>query len=269
VKTLSFFSYFTKGMIMSISQLIPGVSGSTIAIILGIYDRLLTALNQLTKNVKEHGKILLAVCLGAVIGIILFANSIKWLLAQYPILLGLFFIGVILGGAPLMYQKATEKSLQMSNWLYFFVGLTIVLIMGLEIDTSRPAITELTVWNSLYLFLGGIVFAVALILPGISGSFMLLVLGLYQTLLDAASTMNIYILAPIGIGTLVGTFLTARVIEWLLNRFPQPTYLLILGFVLGSIVEIFPGWPQGYFEWFIGLSVFAIGFLFVYKTSKI
>jgi putative membrane protein len=98
---------------------------------------------------------------------------------------------------------------------------------------------------------------------------MLLVLGLYQTLLDAASTMNIYILAPIGIGTLVGTFLTARVIEWLLNRFPQPTYLLILGFVLGSIVEIFPGWPQGYFEWFIGLSVFAIGFLFVYKTSKI
>jgi putative membrane protein len=143
----------------------------------------------------------------------------------------------------------------------------IVLLMGQEIDSTREAITQLNWWNASYLFLGGIVFAIALILPGISGSFMLLVLGLYQTMIVAASDKNIAILAPIGIGAVVGTFLTARVIEWMLRRYPQQSYLLILGFIIGSVVEIFPGWPQHIGEWLISAVVFTIGLWFVWKTS--
>lgn len=256
-----------KGMIMSISQLIPGVSGSTIAIILGLYDRLLEAINHLFQDFRKHATLLVSVGLGAVVGIVVFANGIRWLLEQFPIPLGLFFIGVILGGVPLMYRKASEFGLQRKNWLYFFIGMGIVLLMGQGIDSTREAITQLNWWNAGYLFLGGIVFAIALILPGISGSFMLLVLGLYQTMIVAASDKNIAILAPIGIGAVAGTFLTARVIEWMLRRYPQQSYLLILGFIIGSVVEIFPGWPQHISEWLISAVVFTIGLWFVWKTS--
>lgn len=267
---VTFVRYFVlgiKGLVMSISQLIPGVSGSTIAIILGVYDRLIHAINNLTKNVREHAKLLGAVCIGAVIGIVLFAQAIGWMIDRYPVLLGLLFIGVILGGAPLMYKKAGERPIRPVHWLYFVVGVALVILMSLEVKSDSPAITELTLVNAVLLFLAGIIFAVALILPGISGSFMLLVLGLYNTLIEAASDMNLMILAPIGLGAVVGTFLTARVIEWMLTRFPQATYLLIFGFVLGSIFGIFPGWPNSWSEWLIGVMLFVAGFVFVYKTS--
>ncbi len=268
---MPFFSLVIKGVIMSVSQLIPGVSGSTIAIILGIYDRLLEAINHLWKDFRRHANVLFAVCLGAVVGIVLFARGIQWLLEQYPVPLGLFFIGVILGGAPLMYQKSKVESKTATrhwNWVYFLIGFIIVIIMGLEVNSSSPAITEVSWLSAVHLFVGGIVFAIALILPGISGSFMLLVLGLYQTLIVAAADMNVSVLIPIGIGTVAGTFLTARIIEWLLRTYPQPAYLLILGFILGSIFEIFPGWPTGIGQWLVSLFVFAGGFWFVWKTSK-
>ncbi len=266
---MNFLNLMIKGMVMSVSQLIPGVSGSTIAIILGIYDRLLEAINHIWKDFKRHAYVLSAVCLGAVVGIVVFARGIQWLLEQYPIPLGLFFIGVILGGAPLMYQKSKETThLRLSNWLFFIIGFAIVVLMGMEIDSSSPAITEVSWLSWIHLFVGGIVFAVALILPGISGSFMLLVLGLYQTLIDAAADMNIAVLIPIGLGTIAGTILTARIIEWLLRTYPQPAYLLILGFILGSILEIFPGWPIGITQWAVSIVVFVTGFWFVWKTSK-
>ncbi len=265
---MHFLSFMWKGLLMSISQLIPGVSGSSIAIILGIYDQLLTAISRFTRDFRKYGTILLGVGLGAVIGIVLFAKAILWLIEQYPVPVGIFFIGIILGGTPLMYQKAKEGAIRLTNWLYFLIGFVIVVLMGLELDTSQPALTELSFITFIYLFIGGIIFAIALILPGISGSFMLLVMGLYQTMIVAAADMNFYILLPIGLGTIIGTFLTARAIEWLLHKYPQPSYLLILGFMLGSIFEIFPGWPKGLEMSLISIALFLIGFIFIWKTSK-
>ena len=266
---MRYFHYFWKGMIISISQLIPGVSGSTIAIVLGLYDQLLEAVNRLWKDFRKHSQLLIAVCVGAVIGLAVFSRGIRWLLETFPVPLGIFFIGVILGGAPLMYGKASERGLNQSNWIYFGVGLLIVLLMGLQIESNASPIVEVNFFDWMKLFLCGVVFAIALILPGISGSFMLLVLGLYQTVIVAASDMNLQVLIPLGVGTVVGLFITARVIEWLLQRHPQQSYLLILGFVVGSVYEVFPGWPQTWMEWLVSVIVFLGGFLFVYKTAKV
>lgn len=253
---------FLKGMAMSISQIIPGVSGGTIAIILGIYDKLLHAVNNIIKDFKNQYRILLEVGIGAIVGIFLFSNVIKNLLEKYPIPIGYLFIGVILGGAPLMYKKATVKGLNKRNFLFFFVGIGIVLLMsGDYIDTSA-VITNLTIINSIWLFIGGIIVAIALILPGISGSFMLLVLGLYNTVITAVTDFNILILIPILIGGVVGTLGSARVIENLLNRYPEQTYMLIFGFILGSVFSVFPG-INGV-ESIIGMILGVIGFGGIY-----
>lgn len=265
---MNFVSLVWKGMLMSISQLIPGVSGSTIAIILGVYDRLLAAINNIWSDFRQHSRLLFGIGIGAVAGILLFSKIIKWLLEQYPVPLGLLFIGVIIGGAPLMYRKASESGLNHWNWIYFFIGFGIVLLMGMPVESNSEAIRTLDLQTGLLLFLGGIVFAIALILPGISGSFMLLVLGLYETLIVAADEKNLLILSVIGIGAVAGTLLTARAIETMLQRFPQQSYLLILGFILGSVFEIFPGWPVGVSEWLISVVVLIVGFWFVWKTSE-
>lgn len=261
------FINFLKGIAISISQLIPGVSGGTIAIILGIYDKLLHAVNNILKDFKNQYKLLLEVGFGAVVGIILFSRIIEVAFAKYPIQLGYLFIGIILGGAPLMYKKSKIKKIGISNVLYFISGFIIVYFMGkLNSGVSEDIITNLTLTSTLLLFLGGILIAVALILPGISGSFMLYVLGLYGTVLSAINQRNIIVLIPLLLGGIVGTLMTSNIIEKLLLKYPEQTYILIFGFILGSVFSVFPGFSLP--ESIVGIILGILGFIFIYKISK-
>lgn len=263
---MDFFKNFLKGIAISISQIVPGVSGGTIAMILGIYDKLLYAVNNIVNDFKNQYKILVQVGLGAVIGIFLFSNIVKTLFDKFPIQVGYLFIGVILGGAPLMYRKATVKGFSKSSILYLIAGVAIVLLMGEPDNTASAIITKLSLFNFIWLFFGGFVVAVALILPGISGSFMLFILGLYNTVMTAVAQVNILILIPVIIGVVVGTLVTARVIELLLKKFPNQTYILIFGFILGSVFAVFPGFDGA--KSFIGLILGVIGFAFTYYVSR-
>lgn len=261
------FINFLKGIAISISQLIPGVSGGTIAIILGIYDKLLHAVNNILKDFKNQYKLLLEVGFGAVVGILLFSSIIEVAFNKYPIQLGYLFIGIILGGAPLMYKKSKIKKIRISNVLYFISGFIIVYFMGkLNSGVSDEIITTLTLTSTLLLFLGGILIAVALILPGISGSFMLYVLGLYGTVLSAINQRNIIVLIPLLLGGIAGTLMTSNIIEKLLLKYPEQTYILIFGFILGSVFSVFPGFafPQS----IVGIILGILGFIFIYKISK-
>lgn len=257
---------FLKGVVISISQLVPGVSGGTIAMIFGIYDKLLHAVNNILKDFKNQYRLLLEVGLGAVIGIFAFSNIVKTLFDNFPIQIGYLFIGVILGGAPLMYRKAAVKGLKKSSILYLIAGFVIVYMMGTPNNDASAVIQNLTPLNFLYLFLGGVVVAIALILPGISGSFMLFVLGLYNTVITAVAQLNIPILIPIAIGGIVGTLATARFIEILLLKFPEQTYILIFGFILGSVFSVFPGIDG--MKSVIGIILAIIGFIFTYYISR-
>lgn len=264
---MNFLINFLKGVAISISQIIPGVSGGTIAIILGIYDKLLHAVNNIIADFKNQYKILLQVGLGAVVGIFLFSNIVKTVLTNFPTPTSYFFIGVILGGAPLMYIKAKENGFEKRNLIYLIIGIVAVLLMTGEHKDSSIAITSLNLLNFIWLFIGGIIVAIALILPGISGSFMLLVLGLYNTVITAVTELNIIILIPIALGGIFGTLATARIIENLLSKYPQQTYMMILGFVLGSVFGIFPAY-EGVGSTIIGIVLAVIGFLAIYYMSK-
>lgn len=263
---MNFIKNFFKGVAMSISQIVPGVSGGTIAMILGIYDKLLHAVNNIFKDFKNQYRILLQVGIGAVVGILLFSNIVKTLFDNYPIPIGYLFIGVILGGAPLIYRKATVKGINKKSLLYLVLGILIVLMMGSPNNDASAIITSLSLFNFIWLFIGGVVVAVALILPGISGSFMLYILGLYNTVITAVVKFNIPILIPIVLGGIVGTLLTARIIEVLLNKFPEQTYILIFGFILGSVFSVFPG-VDG-LSTLIGIILGIIGFIFTYYISR-
>ena len=263
---MEFLKNFLKGVAISISQIVPGVSGGTIAMILGIYDKLLHAVNNIIKDFKNQYKILMQVGIGAVVGIFLFSNVVKTLFDNFPIPVGYLFIGVILGGAPLMFRKATVKGFKRSSFLYLVAGIIIVLMMGTPNNDASAIITSFSIGNFLRLFVGGVVVTIALILPGISGSFMLYVLGLYNTVITAVVQMNIPVLIPIAIGGIVGTLATAKIIEMLLLKYPQQTYILIFGFILGSVFSVFPG-VDGLSS-VIGVILGIGGFIFTYYISR-
>ena len=264
---MEFIVNFLKGIAISISQIVPGVSGGTIAIVLGIYDKLIHAINTIIKDFKNQGKFLVQVGLGIVVGMFLFSSLINNLIDKFPIQIGYLFIGIILGGAPLMFKKATVKGFTKKSLIFLVMGVIIALLLSGDGEDKSDIIRTLTVSNFIWLFVGGIVFAISLILPGISGSFMLLILGLYETFTTAISEFNILILLPIGIGALIGTLATARIIEYLLKKFPEGTYMMIFGFVLASVTGVFPG--VSLWESIVGVIVGIIGFIGTVKISNI
>ena len=259
---------FFKGLAIGIATLVPGVSGGTMAVILGVYDDLIHAIGSFFEDWKKHSIILLEVGLGGLAGLVLFSKLFESALDKYPFLMGFFFIGVIFGGVPVLYKKsiaAGKKNIK--DMIFFVIGFVIVLLLSSEPTATTTLATSQGFISIVFLFIAGIVLAVALILPGISGSFMLYVLGLYSVTLNAIHTRNIPFLIPLGLGVALGTLGTAKTIEKLLQKHPGKTYMLILGFVLGSLLPVFPGKPVG-FSIITSAAALIVGFLLINWLSK-
>lgn len=258
-----------KGMVIGISNVIPGVSGGTMAVVLGIYDKLLSAINTFFKNWKKSIFFLGEVAIGAALGIILFSKLITTLLTNYAEPTNFFFIGLILGSFPLLYKRATKDKVKPINYIWFIA--TLVLMIGMSFfsqkDTTAVIMTTLSVKSFISLFAAGFIAAATMILPGVSGSLVLLILGLYTTFTTAISTFNIPLLIPIGLGVLIGIATMTKVIEALLNKFPQPTYFAICGLILGSIFSVYPGFTLGT-TGIISIATFVVGFILTYLLGK-
>lgn len=264
-KRKKYFEIIYKGMLIGSTMLIPGVSGGSMAIILGIYDRLVSAVSSFTKNVKENLFLLLSFTLSAGVGMFLLAKPILVLWEMYPKVMGFFFVGAVAGGVPAIYKEAKVEKIKWRHVAYVLTGFLIAAAMSLPGINAMAATTDGQL-SALYLFVAGIIAAVALVLPGISVSFLLLFLGLYNELMRAVSEMNVSFLLPLGLGILLGVVLVTKALETAMKRYPGITYLMILGFVAGSLLEVFPGMPAGY-EWIWCLSVAASGFYCIVSLS--
>ena len=259
------FEIIYKGMLIGSTMLIPGVSGGSMAIILGIYDRLVAAVSSFTQNVKENIAFLVTFAVSAGIGMFLLAKPILVLWEMYPKAMGFFFMGAVAGGIPAIYKEAGIEKIKWRYVAYALIGFGIAAAMSLP--GINVMMTETDGQHSaLYLFVAGIIAAVALVLPGISISFLLLFLGLYNELMQAVSEMNLSFLIPMGIGILLGVILVTRALETAMKKYPKITYLTILGFVIGSLIEVFPGMPMGY-EWIWCASVAVSGFYCIVTLS--
>lgn len=243
------FSTVLKGVCVGGSMTVPGVSGGSMAMILGIYDRLISSVSSLSKDFRGNLSFLLRFLLGSALGMALFAHPLLLLIQRYPRPMLFFFIGAVAGGVPMILQKAQVRSPGAQTVLCPLAGAACVLALSLLPEGLFQAQAGLA--GLLLEVAAGAVAAVALVLPGISVSYMLLMMGLYDRVLQNIAAFNVPALLPLAAGLVLGILATTRTLERAMNQAPRPTYLLILGFVLGSVAEVFPGLPVGAAEWVI------------------
>lgn len=237
-----------KGMCMGAADVVPGVSGGTIAFISGIYDEWLASLkrcNPATLLMLKsdgfaktwryiNGNFLVALFAGILISLKTLAGVVLFALETYPILVWAFFSGLII--ASIYYLCRHQSHWRLSQWLGLAIGAAFV--YGISILT--PAQLPGHWW---VLFLGGFVAICAMILPGISGSFILLLVGLYPVFLNAIHTLDIIALASFGVGCVCGLILFSRLVSWLLTRYHAVTLATLIGFLVGSLNVTWP-WKQ-------------------------
>lgn len=234
-----------KGMGMGAADVVPGVSGGTIAFITGIYDELLASLKQIGPEAlgilfkqgipaawkHVNGNFLLALFLGVLVSLLTFARVVSYCLDHYPLLVWGFFSGLILASVIQLFRH--EKQWRMLDIVPFVLG--VVFVVGIAM--AKPAQLPGHNW---ILFLGGFVAICAMILPGISGSFILLLVGLYPIFLAALNEFNIVALASFGAGCVCGLLIFSRVLSWLLSTYRQTTLATLLGFLVGSLYVTWP-----------------------------
>lgn len=257
-----------KGVLVGGTMLVPGVSGGSMAMLLGIYDTLITSVSSFTKHKKESLIFLITFSIGSFLGMLLFASPLLLLIERYTKPMLYLFLGVVAGGIPIMYQKSGVKKPDLDALLYFALGfVAIFLFSALPLDIF-PKQTQMSGIALLFLLMGGFASAIALVLPGISVSYMLLLMGIYEETMKAIHQFNLTYLLPLGIGVLLGIIATTKLLEQAMTKHPKASYLVIIGFVAGSIAEVFPGLPEQN-EVLFCLLMAAAGFLSIRLISKL
>ena len=260
-----------RGILMGISDLIPGVSGGTIAFILGIYDRLLEAISGFfSREWKKHLGFLVPLAMGIGITLLLFSRVIEFLLSNHYEATQFFFMGLILGVIPyIMKQAEVKQNFTKRHFaILILIGIALASTAFIGKNESLAPIEELSVPIFFVLFFSGWLASMAMLLPGISGSFILLLLGVYYTAIDALSTLNIPVILAIGAGVMVGFIISSKAIRYLLENFTYVTYAAIIGLILGSIFVVFPGFASDTFTLLTSLFTFTIGLVFTLLFSS-
>lgn len=268
-----------KGMIIGVANIIPGVSGGTLMIILGLYEEVINTISHFFQNFKKNLKFVVPIAIGMLLSILLLSKLISLCLDKYPFPTTLFFIGLILGGLPLLWNRSKAAKGKWSNWLVFGITFAIVITFAfLKSGDYVVSFEHLGLLGYIELFIIGMVSAATMVIPGISGSFVLMLLGFYEPIVNTIKDLtnfsllghNLLILIPFGLGIIVGIVLIVKLIEYLLNRYPIKTYYGVLGFVLASLVAIIKpliGISLSITEIVIGVILVIIGGAIAYKLG--
>ncbi len=234
-----------KGLAMGAADVVPGISGGTIAFITGIYEELLASLTAINpasvRQLVSHGPLvfwnaingnfLLALLLGIGVSIFSLARVIQYLLEHHAVLLWAFFFGLILASAIYVARRMSSWSLTSAA-----IGLAGA-AFSYWVTLATPAATTHALW---FVFVSGAIAICAMILPGLSGSFVLLLLGQYAYILGAISDLNMLILMVFGAGAVIGLLAFSHLLSWILNRYRDVTIALLTGFMLGALNKVWP-----------------------------
>lgn len=261
-----------RGLFIGASDVIPGVSGGTIAVLLGIYDQLIAAINGLfSRKWREHIRFLIPLSIGVALAIFTLARLMKWLLAHYPAPTYFFFLGLIIGIIPQLLNEAEAlQTFKGKQIILLIVGILLVSSMVIFVDVDPGSVIEernMTVYG--LLFFSGILASAAMILPGISGSVVFLMLGVYPTIIEVISTLDIPVILVVALGIVMGIIMMSKLIHYFLKHFRTNTFAIIIGAVIGSVFVIFPGWPDESRLVFGCLMAGALGLLGAYILGKI
>lgn len=244
-KVIEYLRYFLCGLVFGIANVIPGVSGGTMLVVFGVFDRLTEAISGI-KKIFQNFWFLFTFALGAGGGIVLSAFVISSLFENFGVQTNMFFIGLILGGVPLIYKFGTEGSkIKASCAVPFVTAMAVVIGLTVleKMDVFKLApdvVTGFDLVISLKLIICAAVAAVTMIIPGISGSFVMMLLGVYETIIGAIKDMNFFVIIPFAIGAVIGIIGGAKLISILIKKNKLMVYSALMGLVIGSVYAILP-----------------------------
>ncbi len=241
-----------KGFIMGIANIIPGVSGGTLALTLGIYEEFIEAISHFFNKLKENIKFLIPIGIGMLISILTFSNVIDASLESFPLPTILLFMGLVLGGLPMIFKRVAGKrdSKKINNYLLMSLTFCLIIFMSLIPvlfpGTSEVVLSDIDFTGMIILFIVGVIAAGTMVIPGVSGSLVLLTLGFYNPIVETISELtkfdnlfnNILVLGSFGVGVLVGLVLISRLIEYLFEKHQTITMYAVIGFVVASLFAI-------------------------------
>lgn len=236
-----------KGFIFGIANIIPGVSGGTMALTMGIYEELISSISHFFEKPKKSIIFLLPFAIGAALSILLMSKLISFSLDKFPFPTTIFFTGLIIGGIPLLTKKIQKEKVKPLNIIFLLITFSVVITMAfMKEGTNVVSLANPTISTMLVLALVGMVVAATMVIPGVSGSFVLMLLGYYEPIVNTIGNItdfsllatNLMILAPFGIGVLVGIVLIAKLIEYLFKKHETSTYYAILGFIAASVITL-------------------------------
>lgn len=281
------------GIAIGMANVIPGVSGSTMAVVFNIYDRFVNAITLNIKKLIENRRFVIPVVGGMALGVLLFSKLITVLYENFPVQTDYFFTGLIIGSIPMLFsfmtkkqdgQKFTAKK-TISVVICALAGFAVLIgfgLLGSDIDTSKEMSKSLPQWTfplALHIFAAGFVGAIAMIIPGISGSLLMLIMGVYPIVMKSIPALFVpsqtlqafFLLLPNGIGVLAGLLCGAWIVKTFLRIAPNQTYAVIFGLIAGSAIQLFPGIKgiSGVLSGIACLICVLTGIFLAYFSSKV
>ena len=283
---------FLTGIAIGMANVIPGVSGGTLAVVFNIYDKFINAITYNVKKLWQNRRFVIPILCGMALGVLLFSKIITILYTRFPLQTNCFFTGLIIGSIPLLFKKMLEQkeNEKLTFKKIVFIAICLLLAAGfllwfstLEGKRSADDISSFVLpqfnWPLAFkIFCAGFLGSVAMVIPGISGSLIMLIMGVYTIIITAIPALfstdtffhALILLLPNGLGVLAGLIAGAKFVSYLLKKCPSYTYAAITGLLLASAVNIFPGFENitGALVWIASLLSFAGGFFMAYFSNR-
>ncbi len=270
-----------KGFFIGIANIIPGVSGGTLMISLGIFEEIIDAISHFFSNIVKNTKFLFWIGLGGLLSILLVSRLVTYTLDNYKLVTILFFIGLIIGGIPMLSKTVSKGKTKVSNYIILLITFSLIMFMTFyNGGLAEVSLVNLNMLDYVKLFFVGLVAAATMVVPGLSGSFMLILLGYYEPIMNTIKAFTSFenvisnglILGVFALGVGVGIILVAKLIEFLIEKFKIKTYFAILGFVFASVISIFytsfvAGFEFTILQVVLSIIFFIIGFMISLKLG--
>lgn len=260
---------FFKGVIGGIGNIIPGLSGSALLIILGIYEDAINAISNIFKDFKKSFFYLLPIGLGILVGTFLFSNIIEFSINKFPMATSIIFVGFLIGTIPSLFRQATKKGFKWTYLISFVLAFLVGVMLLFFKENTTIGSVNFDISGIIKLILMGILLACSTIIPGISSTVLLSMFGLYGIYLNAINTLNIKLLIPVIGGLAIGAFFLSKIINYLLKKQYGYTYFAITGFTVATIPALFMTPLAFNLELVIGIIVAILAFIITSFTLKI
>lgn len=265
---MAFLIKLLQGFLIGTGMIAPGVSGGTVAVVFGLYDKITDAISHFYRDTLGKIKFFLPVAIGGVVGVVLFSKVMSRVFEDYWFQSMYLFFGLMLGSLPSVFKDASKKGFKLIYIIPFAV--TVAASVGFALLDRGDAEALVSAGTSVpMMIVYGMVVGLGMIIPGVSSSVVLLYLGSYDIVLGAISDFDVQILIPVGIGCVLSVVLFAKLINWLLRKYYGMTFFAVLGFVCGSMVMIFPGFDESAGVLILSVILLALGTVATYRFGLI